>query len=134
MKPLLRVLGAAAVVSTLAFLAGNRAAQTSSEAASSGATLYSALLVPGGGTTDVLRCSAVNVGSSRIRRVRVEILGTGHPLASGTCPDVGPNEECAVVDDSTLAGHCKVTASGGLVRGQFQILDQHGDNKALLPL
>ena len=134
MKPLTRSLAAACVAAILVLATLNLRAQGATATTNSGTTVHSALLFPIGGGTDFLRCSAVNVGTTTIPRIRVSILGTGHPLATGTCEDVAPNEECAVVDNSTLAGHCKVTANAGIIRAQFQILDERGDNKALLPL
>jgi hypothetical protein len=77
-----------------------------------------------------LRCWAVNVTSKPINSVHIAIVTTGSAITDGTCKNVAPNTECAIVDDSGLAAHCKVTVSGGAnkVRAVFAEFENKTDD------
>jgi hypothetical protein len=88
--------------------------------------------------TDRNFCSGVNVGTSVISSVTVNIIATtGVVLATNTCSSVLSGQDCFT---STTIGfpnssHCSVTFTGSSksIRGAMTVVDTSGNDKFVLP-
>lgn len=83
--------------------------------AATAATLNTPIL-PDFGSSNVLECDAVNIGSRPIGTVVLDLVGTdGTVWGTSTCTSLAPDAECEVLTppNQNISARCRVTVTGG---------------------